>query len=236
MGKKQEIKGETLMNLMCWFKKTLQSIKLKFRGPRVLPPEFLHPRSPHFSDGTEAFTDITEMTTESVVFLGDSMIYFANWSKAYPDIKTSNQGIGGDTTKKVFARLAPILRAKPKSIFMRIGINDLQADMIPCEYQPIYESIVQAIRLYSPQTKLTCMTICPIGKPFESYHYEIQNRINEYNLFIACLCKKYGIGFLNNFALLAGPDGWLREEYYCDGLHLSPEGHQVVFKSISVLL
>ncbi len=223
------------MRVICWFKKMLQGFRLVFRGKRVLPPEFLNPRSPRFSDGTEEFSDRTEMTTESVVFLGDSITYLANWSKALPGIKTSNQGVGGDTSRDVLNRIAPIIRAHPQTIFLRVGINDLQNNMLPCEYEPIYKKIVEAIRIYSPKTKLYCLSICPIGKPFEKYHYDIQDRIREYNRFIAGVCKKYGVKFLSDYYLLTGADGWLRTEYYCDGLHLSPEGHKVVFRAIRLL-
>lgn len=225
-----------MRTILCFFAKLIQKIRLLFRGDRVLPAEFLRPRSPHFSDGTETFTDRTEMDTESVVFLGDSMTYYGNWSKAFPGVNTSNQGIGGDTTDKVLARIAPIVRAHPKAIFLRIGINDLQSDKIRCEYGPTYRSIVATLRLYSPKTKLYCLAVCPIGKPFENYHYDIRERIREYNRFIAEMCKIYGAYFVNDHSLLADIDGWLRPEYYCDGLHLSPEGYKVVFKVIAPLL
>ena len=218
--------------MICFIKKLLFCIMLKFWGKRSLPVEFLFPRAPRFSDGSNTFTDNQKVTEDSVVFVGDSMTYYANWSKAFPDIKTANQGVGGDTTAKVLARIPYIANIRPKAIFLRIGINDLQEKLIPCEYGPQYKEIVTTILTISPKTKLYCMSVCPIGKPFETYHYDIKNRILEYNQFIAELCNTYGVTFVDDHYLLADPDGWLRQQNYADALHLSPEGYTIVFRNL----
>ena len=222
--------------MICFFKKMLFKIILKFRGKRTLPREFILARAPRFSDGTNKFTDNQRATEDSVVFVGDSMTYYANWSKALPGIHTANLGVGGDTTEKVLARISSIVKIKPKAIFLRIGINDLQGNLIPCEYVPRYNEIVSTIRAGSPTTKLYCMSICPIGKPFEDYHYDIKRRIREYNEFITALCELYGATYVDDHYLLAGPDGWLLQQNYADALHLSPTGYMIVFRNIKKFL
>jgi len=218
--------------MLCWLQEVFQWIALKFRGNRSLPAAFLFPRAPRFSDGGRAFTDKTALLPDAIVFLGDSMTYYANWSKEFPAVATSNQGIGGNTSRQVLARLAPIIKAKPKAIFLRIGINDLQNDMLQCEYAPVYKDIVAAIRSQVPGTKLFCMAVCPIGQPFAAYHIGIRERIQKYNDVIRSLSEIYGAVYIDDHVLLADGNGWLRTEYYADGLHLSPDGYRVVFEVV----
>src|SRR5690606_25988138 len=64
-------------------------------------------------------------SSDDLVFLGNSIVFWADWNEltGIPTIK--NRGIPGDITFGVLERLADITAGKPAKIFILIGINDL---------------------------------------------------------------------------------------------------------------
>jgi lysophospholipase L1-like esterase len=220
------------LTLKCFPKHLAYWISLVFRGQRDLPPEINLPKP--FSDGKLNDTDVRTLAPGAVVFLGDSITYLGNFSKAFPLVLTSNQGVGGNTTEDVLKRIGPILASNPSKIFLRVGINDLQAGILPCEYEKTYTQLVNAI-LTNPSAnkpRLYLLPICPIGKPFDAYHKNIRARIRNYNMFIMSVASKNGLAMSWDYSDLVDSYSWLRKDLWCDGIHLSPKGYEMVFASL----
>src|SRR5690606_19998654 len=60
-----------------------------------------------------------------VVFIGNSITFWADWPVLLNDCDVKNRGIPGDNSFGLKERLYEITRAKPAKIFIMIGINDL---------------------------------------------------------------------------------------------------------------
>ena len=59
-----------------------------------------------------------------VLFLGDSITAQGSWDTWLPDEHTLNQGVSGDTTDGVLARLEAVVAEQPEVIVLLIGTND----------------------------------------------------------------------------------------------------------------
>ena len=83
-----------------------------------------------------------------VAFLGDSLTDGYDVAKYYPQFKTANRGIGGDTTHGLEARLqVSVYDLKPKVAVMLIGANN------PETMFENYESILMGLRENLPDTQ-----------------------------------------------------------------------------------
>ncbi|MGJ1271751.1 GDSL-type esterase/lipase family protein [Sphingobacterium multivorum] len=82
-------------------------------------------RRPEIFSSQIAMFNGMPMETESVVFLGNSITFWGNWTERLQNMTVKNRGIAGDNTYGVLERLDGILVHKPKLIFLMIGVNDL---------------------------------------------------------------------------------------------------------------
>src|SRR5690606_7230421 len=61
-----------------------------------------------------------------VVFFGNSIAERGPWQELIGrKYKIGNRGIGGDNTFGMKARIADVVKSKPKKIFLMMGINDV---------------------------------------------------------------------------------------------------------------
>jgi lysophospholipase L1-like esterase len=185
-----------------------------------------------FSDGTNVYSDRDCPVNAKVIFIGDSITYLANWSKAFPNAQACNFGVGGDTTAKVLARLGQLGTANPEKIFLRIGINNLQDNLTPCEYIASYRELVRRLKVMFPTAKLHLLSLLPIGKEFDKLRFDIKRRILAYNQFIQGESFASNAVFIDDFRLLVGYDGWCTDKYLNDGIHPSVDGYMIIFNNL----
>jgi len=63
-----------------------------------------------------------------IVFLGNSITHYGEWAEIFDNDNIKNRGISGDSAEGVYERLDPIVKGKPKKIFLLIGVNNLSRD------------------------------------------------------------------------------------------------------------
>jgi lysophospholipase L1-like esterase len=190
-------------------------------------------KGPPFSNGKSTFTDRTQLEGARNVFVGDSITYLACWSEAFPNAVTANFGVAGDTTQKIFERINVLQRFNPDRIFLRTGINDLQTNMIPCEYEPIYRKLVLTLRDFCPNSKIILMSVLPVGIEFKKLRFRIAERITDYNTFIGCFAAQNGFQYVYDYAAIARhgvPNDWACDRYLNDGIHPSVIGYAEIFR------
>ncbi len=93
-------------------------------------------------------------------------------------------------------RLEQVVKGKPRKIFLLIGINDVSHGHSVDKLAERYESLVNEIRLRSPETRLYLQSIMPIN--------------NDYGM----------------WQFLADKNGKLKNKYTNDGLHLTGPGYK----------
>src|SRR5689334_23354873 len=74
--------------------------------------------------GRRRYFDAVGMAKDRVLFLGDSITEGGMWPDLFPDLATSNRGIGGEATYDLLERLDSALN-EPVAVSLMIGTNDL---------------------------------------------------------------------------------------------------------------
>jgi lysophospholipase L1-like esterase len=156
-----------------------------------------------------------------VLFLGDSITEFTAWEDWFPELRTSNRGIGGQTIRDVMARLETAI-VEPRAVSLLIGTNDLHGLGSSRDVREIaraMRALVERIREMAPSTCLLVNSVMPRSVVF-------RDRIVELNHTYKAIADDSGSTFIDTWAVLAAPNGAIRPELSSDGLHLSSDGYR----------
>lgn len=168
-----------------------------------------------------------EGTSYDVVFFGNSITEGGPWQELIGRKYTiGNRGIGGDNTFGMKARIAHIVKDKPKRIFLMMGINDVGRGL-PTEWTLAnWEAIIKIIQRESPKTKIYAQSTLPLNESVLKYDYLLNREagIRRLNEGIERLAKTYKLTFVNVKEVLAD-DYILKAEYTGDGIHLNTDGY-----------
>ena len=161
-----------------------------------------------------------------IVFLGNSITeQGGDWSAKFGRSDIMNRGIGGDVTDGVLARLDEVCYAKPKAVFLMIGINDIynwyNDRGIP---SPEYAGknipkIAQVIHRKSPKTKIYVQTVLPTDLE------PVKDAIITVNEIIKSNEVKGRYQVIDLYSAFVGPNGLIKPELTKDGVHLTAEGY-----------
>ena len=80
-----------------------------------------------------------------IVFFGDSLTYYGEFSSVFPDKVVCNLGLRGDTIKGMIERVEQVKMLEPKVVYMMAGINDvgcMSADYYCCLYTILVETLL----------------------------------------------------------------------------------------------
>lgn len=171
--------------------------------------------------------DNRTVTSNSVVFLGDSLTHYAVWMDYFPNIKTANQGIGGNRTSDVLARLDEVLMQKPKKIFLLIGVNDIFTNVPTSVTIENFGTIITKILTESPKTTLYVQSVFPLGHHISKDSKSFVSAIITLNQALMNFCTMYNIPYIDVYNALADNQGYLKDPYTTDQIHLSPQGYQI---------
>lgn len=163
-----------------------------------------------------------------IVFLGNSITQNGGaWSAKFGRSDVKNRGISGDVTDGILARLGEICHAKPKAVFLLIGINDIynwhNEWGIP---SPEYvgeniPKITKAIHKGSPRTKIYVQTVLPTD--FEP----VKDAILTVNDMIKSNEKAGHYEVIDLYSAFADQDGFIKPDLTTDGTHLTQAGYDV---------
>ena len=160
-----------------------------------------------------------------VAFLGDSLTDGCDLSVYYPQYKTANRGIGGETTICLQKRMqVSAYDLKPKVVVMLIGGNNLYTMF------ENYERILKGSQTNLPDTKVILVSLTSMGRDWA--HKNTQAAYN--NVKICLLAEQYGFAYVDVFSpLLDMQTNEIRAEYTSDGAHLTHLGYEVLRDAIT---
>lgn len=166
----------------------------------------------------------SEPTPRRVVFYGDSR---ADWWVA-PQIDglvCLCRGFPGASAAYVLRRLPGALAPlRPDVVVVQAGVNDLVSLGKPGPVLQAIAAIVDGARGLGAQVVLT--TIFPLARgPLPDA--AVQAAIAELNDQLRGLAAP-GVALLDSAAALADPDGYVRDAYAADELHLSAAGYMAL--------
>ena len=164
-----------------------------------------------------------------VAFLGDSLTDGYDLQKYFPEYKTANRGIGGETTVGLESRLkVSVYDLKPKVAVMLIGANNMDSMF------GNYENILIGLRDNLPNTKIVLLSLTAMG----GEHWGRKNQLAAYNnVKIKKLASEYGFTFVDLYTPLFNPrTGEVYDGLTVDGGHFTHEGYVVVTAQIKPVL
>ncbi|HTI12514.1 MAG TPA: GDSL-type esterase/lipase family protein [Puia sp.] len=160
----------------------------------------------------------------TIVMLGNSHIYKAQWQDLLNRSDVTARGIGSDMTDGYLARLDQVLKVHPKIVFIEGGANDLYYE------RPVDSIIGNLTRLLNELDAEHILVVFHTLPPFASFatgadHYNAQ--LGELNAAILELCRRTGAPYIDLYRLFED-HGYLRPEYaQADGYHLTGAAYKL---------
>ncbi len=170
-----------------------------------------------------------KIPTGKIIMLGNSITAECEWAELMQNNDIINRGVIADGTADILERLDPIIEAKPRKIFLLIGVNDLMFLTLP-QIQNFYEKIVLRLVTETPKTQLYLESILPIHNDLRRNGMKNED-IDTLNKEIKQIAEKYNATFIDLNSKFKNTEGSLRTEFSLDGIHLNGEGY-LLFRDI----
>ncbi len=159
-----------------------------------------------------------------VVFLGDSITQGWNsLAQDFPNLKTVNRGIGGDTTRGVLYRLdADVLLLHPRAIVLLIGTNDLGNGADPSDVADNIKAILKAVHREYPRVPVI---VCEVMPSSEKKHRP-PDKIEKLNKLIKKDVRWRSHTYLcDTWSIFADANGDAPQDEFPDLLHPNAMGY-----------
>lgn len=181
----------------------------------------------HYQKMTAAFR-AEAVTTDKVIFLGNSITEGGTWGMLFKEASPLNRGISGDNTFGVLARLDEIVRHKPTKLFVLIGVNDLSKNAPPNRIIENIFSIVGRVRAQSPTTQIFVQSILPVNPTHKKFpsRFNKQKEIETINTQLKKYADPLKYTYIDLYNQFLNADMKLDLHYSTDGLHLNEAGYK----------
>jgi lysophospholipase L1-like esterase len=207
--------------------------------PAALPAEWRYPTDPQLLPGKgplqqwDQFPKLwAERRTEfwrrrqqdqgAVVFLGDSITQGWNdLARDFPELKTANRGIGGDTTRGVLFRMKEdVLEEHPAAVVLLIGVNDLGQGGKPEDAADNIRLILAALKKSNPAMPVVVCKVMPSNKA-------MAKNIRTLNALVDDLVQvDPQLTRCDTWSIYANEDGTCKPEEFPDLLHPNKLGYE----------
>lgn len=183
----------------------------------------------------EAWTNsLRQMNAKAdIVFFGDSLTYYGDFSSVFPDKVVCNLGLRGDTLQGMIDRVEQVKILDPKVVFLMAGINDV-ANSNCNVFAKLYLSLLNIIQNTIPHAKVIIQSLMPVND--KSFIISCNNhQIKSHNEMILSLALEMNIPYVDLFALYE-EEGVLPQKYTTDGIHLRRYSYVKWYSVINNLL
>jgi lysophospholipase L1-like esterase len=156
----------------------------------------------------------------AIVFLGDSITqgWHDDFDGAFPELKTANRGISGDTTRGVLIRLQEdVVALNPRCVVLLIGTNDLE-EVVASNIR----LIIDQLRTANPAMPVVLCQVMP-SSPQKNRPAHLIRRVNQ--LILELTADQPQVTVVDTWKLFAGPDNNAPVELFPDLLHPNNLGY-----------
>lgn len=170
---------------------------------------------------------------QNVVLLGDSITEGFDVQKYFPGRRVLNRGIGADVIgnamkpgdpRGVLQRLDnSLFDCAPASVFLLIGINDLNGGHTLEQMIDGYRDLLKRIRTKRPDLPVYVQSVLPTRGNYSGKNPAIL----ELNKRLSALAAEFKCSYLNLHPLLCDAKGELKEDFTKDGLHLTEPAYLI---------
>lgn len=168
---------------------------------------------------------VLKVTSENIVFVGNSITNMHEWWEAFNNHNIINRGVSGAVSDETVNNLESVIEGKPKKIFLMIGTNDLGTDGINTTAHVAGNTriIIDRILQESPATEIYVQSILPS----RLRNMELQKATNDS---IKKICIEKSVTYINLWDKLLSITQ--NNEHTLDGLHLTATGYRIWCKAI----
>lgn len=174
------------------------------------------------------------INSDSIIFLGDSIIKYYDTSKYYSNTNIINRGIAGDTATYILDRIGEVISKKPSIVILNAGSNDLVRTKL--SHDEIVKNILKIKYLLEegiPNVVVYILSLPPVLRDHEVTNMDyMKHRTNDDINTINEELDLY-TNLVDTHSLLVDSDGNLDVNYTTDGLHLNDLGYKVFSKVIA---
>lgn len=159
----------------------------------------------------------------TIVFVGDSITQGGRWAELFGNPSIVNRGIGGNTTTDLLGRIDTIHALDPRTLFLMIGINDLNVGLTRAETFANLGRLFDGFDRNLPDTEIYVQSVLPVN---DQWWKEIDPAdIEAINERLAAESTARGYRFVDLRPAFVDADGKLRPDLSNDGIHLLGAGY-----------
>src|ERR1700712_5176442 len=164
-------------------------------------------------------------STESIVFVGDSITAGGDWQKWFPEYRVTVEATPGDATDRLNERLPAILELQPETLAILIGANDFgQSRSVEYVVRGI-EYFLAMVRQDVPGSRTLVQSIMPRGREYSEDIKSANRHLRQY-------AQNVHAQYLDLWPALAMDDGELSPEFTNDRLHLTEAGYEAWLREL----
>ena len=158
-----------------------------------------------------------------IVFFGDSLTYYGDFSSVFPDKIVCNLGLRGDTIQGMIDRAEQVKLLEPKVVYLMAGINDI-ASYLPVQLENLYEKLIQKLLFLLSGQELAIQSILPVNDKAFTISCN-NNQILKFNSNLRKLAIFYKLPYIDLFSAYVVV-GVMPEKLTKDGIHLQQEAYK----------
>ena len=166
--------------------------------------------------------DLLPVGQDDIIMLGNSLTDGAEWNELLDNPHVKNRGIVGDIVQGLYERMEPIVKGKPRKIFIMSGVNDVSHGVTGDSIARATEKLIMLIKRRSPRTQIYLQSMLPFNNKVREWKYlkEREQVVVDGNRALEQVAKRQGVTWINLYPLFVDERGLLKAEYTNDGLHL----------------
>jgi lysophospholipase L1-like esterase len=170
---------------------------------------------------------------QNVVLLGDSITEGFDVPKYFPGRRVLNRGIGADVIGNAMAPGDPrgvlqrldnsLFDCAPASVFILIGINDLNGGHTLDQMTVGYRELLKRIRARRPDLPVYVQSVLPTRGNYSGKNAAIV----DFNKRLLAMAAEFKCSYLDLHPLLCDAKGELKADFTKDGLHLTEPAYLI---------
>ena len=183
-------------------------------------------QDPYYARRTTLFDELP-IGKKDIVMLGNSLTDGCEFNELMGNSHIKNRGIVGDIVQGMIDRIGPIIKGKPKKLFIMCGVNDISHGVTADSIARATERLIVMVQQGSPRTKIYLQSLLPFNNDVREWKLLVgrDHVVVEANALLEQVARRHGVTWINLYPLFADDQGRLRADLTNDGLHLLGPGY-----------
>jgi lysophospholipase L1-like esterase len=155
-----------------------------------------------------------------VAFVGDSLTDSMRWNEMFPEIRSRNFGVSGDTTVGLKARINQVVIARPAKVILLIGTNDVEFGRYSLtEIVANIDECIATLQKGVPGVKIVVEGLLPRQPQYDE-------KVRTVNALIKAAAEKRGLPYVDLYSHFV-VNGRLDPSLTPDDIHISGQGYLI---------